>query len=113
MRTIGIAELKAQLSETLARVKAGEEVTVTEHGRPIVRIVPLRVSSPAAATQDLVRTGILRPPEKGLDEAFWKLQRAEARPARDEDEREEAGLDAGEGGADLASPATKGRGGWL
>jgi prevent-host-death family protein len=111
VRTIGIAELKAQLSETLARVKAGEEVTVTEHGRPIVRIVPLRVSSPAAATQDLVRTGILRAPEKGLDEAFWKLQRAEARPARDE--REETALDAAEDGADLAGPATKGRGGWL
>lgn len=81
MKTVGIAELKAQLSETLARVKAGEEVTVTEHGRPIARIVPLRVATPAAATQDLVRSGILRAPEKTLDEGFWKLPRAEARPA--------------------------------
>lgn len=81
MKTVGIAELKAQLSETLARVKAGEEVTVTEHGRPIVRIVPLRVTTPAAATQDLVRSGILRAPEKTLDESFFALPRAEARPA--------------------------------
>lgn len=80
MKTVGIAELKAQLSETLARVKAGEEVTVTEHGRPIVRIVPLKVSTPAAATQDLVRSGILRAPEKTLDEGFFQLPRAEARP---------------------------------
>jgi prevent-host-death family protein len=79
MKTVGIAELKAQLSETLARVKAGEEVTVTEHGRPIVRIVPLRVTTPAAATQDLVRSGILRAPEKTLDEGFFQLPRAEAR----------------------------------
>lgn len=80
MKTMGIAELKAQLSETLARVKAGDEVTVTEHGRPIARIVPLRAGSPVAATQDLVRAGILRAPEKVLDEAFWKLPRPEARP---------------------------------
>ena len=76
MKTMGIAELKAQLSETLARVKAGEEITVTEHGRPIARIVPLQAATPAAATQDLVRSGILRAPEKVLDDAFWKLPRA-------------------------------------
>ena len=76
MKSMGIAELKAQLSETLARVKGGEEVTVTEHGRPIARIIPLRGATPAAATQDLVRSGLLRAPEKVLDEAFWKLPRA-------------------------------------
>lgn len=76
---MGIAELKAQLSETLARVKAGEEITVTEHGRPIARIVPLRAGAPLAATQELVRAGILRAPEKTLDERFWSLPRAVAR----------------------------------
>ena len=104
MRTIGIAELKAQLSETLARVKAGDEVTVTEHGRPIVRIVPLRVAGPAAVTQDLVRSGILKPPEKGLDEAFWKLKRATARPARDGED------DASEDEATPLAAADPGRG---
>lgn len=76
MRSLGIAELKALLSETLARVKAGEEIMVTEHGRPIARIVPLSAASPAAATQDLVRSGLVRAPEKPLDETFWKLPRA-------------------------------------
>jgi prevent-host-death family protein len=79
MRSMGIAELKALLSETLSRVKAGEEVVVTEHGRPIARIMPLSTATPAAATQELVRSGLVRAPEKPLDETFWKLPRAEFR----------------------------------
>jgi prevent-host-death family protein len=79
MRTLGIAELKALLSETLARVKAGEEVLVTEHGRPIARILPLSAAAPAAATQELVRSGQVKAPEKRLDETFWQLPRGEYR----------------------------------
>jgi prevent-host-death family protein len=87
---MGIAELKALLSETLARVKAGDEVTVTEHGRPIARIMPLSRANPLAATQELVRTGLVKPPEKPADEAFWKMfwkmPRAEYVRPRDEEE---------------------------
>ena len=73
---MGIAELKALLSETLARVKAGEEVLITEHSRPIARLVPLSAVTPVAATRDLVRTGLVRAPEKPWDDSFWKLPRA-------------------------------------
>ncbi|HYO16784.1 MAG TPA: type II toxin-antitoxin system prevent-host-death family antitoxin [Thermoanaerobaculia bacterium] len=75
MRSIGIAELKASLSETLARVKGGEEIVVTEHGRPIAKIIPLWAATPAVVTNDLVRSGVLRVPERALDEAFWVLPR--------------------------------------
>jgi prevent-host-death family protein len=91
---MGIAELKALLSETLARVKAGEEVLVTEHGRPIARLLPLSAAAPAAATQELVRAGQVRAPEKPLDASFWKLPRGqyrvppERRPLDDSDEQE-------------------------
>jgi prevent-host-death family protein len=92
---MGIAELKALLSETLVRVKAGEEVQVTEHGRPIARLMPLSGASPAAATQELVRTGLVKPPEKPADEAFWKtfwkLPRVELIRPRDQEEEERAG----------------------
>jgi prevent-host-death family protein len=92
---MGIAELKALLSETLARVKAGEEVQVTEHGRPIARLMPLSGASPAAATQELVRTGLVKPPEKPADEAFWKtfwkLPRVEVVRPRDQEEAESGG----------------------
>jgi prevent-host-death family protein len=93
---MGIAELKALLSETLARVKAGEEVMVTEHGRPIARLLPLSGGNPAVATQELVRTGLVKPPEKPADEefwkTFWKLPRVEyVRPRNEEDAEEDAG----------------------
>lgn len=77
MHTTGITDLKASLSETLARVKAGEEILVTEHGRPIAKIVPLSSAAPEAATDELVRAGVLRAPERGLGvgEDFWRLPR--------------------------------------
>jgi prevent-host-death family protein len=41
MESAGVAQLKARLSEYLSRVKAGEEVLVTDRGRPIARLVPV------------------------------------------------------------------------
>lgn len=37
---VGTRELKNKLSEYLRRVKAGETITVTEHGRAIGQIIP-------------------------------------------------------------------------
>jgi prevent-host-death family protein len=42
MATAGVAQLKASLSRYLARVKAGEELVVTERGRPVAKLVPIR-----------------------------------------------------------------------
>ena len=41
MESAGVADLKARLSEYLARVKSGEEVLVTDRGRPVARLVPV------------------------------------------------------------------------
>jgi prevent-host-death family protein len=38
---IGIRELRDGLSKHLAEVRQGATVTVTDHGRPIARIVPV------------------------------------------------------------------------
>jgi prevent-host-death family protein len=38
--TVGIRELKTNLSKYLRRVKTGETLIITEHGKPIGRIVP-------------------------------------------------------------------------
>lgn len=40
MTEVGIRQLKTHLSRYLRRVKAGETIVVTEHGRPIGRILP-------------------------------------------------------------------------
>ncbi len=41
METMNLAHAKAHLSELLNTVEAGEEVVITRHGRPIVRMVPV------------------------------------------------------------------------
>ena len=41
---VGIRELKASLSSYLRRVKAGATLVVTERGKPVGRIVPVRES---------------------------------------------------------------------
>ena len=39
--TVGAFEAKTHLSELLARAEEGEEVTITKHGRPVARLVPV------------------------------------------------------------------------
>ncbi|TNF72486.1 MAG: type II toxin-antitoxin system prevent-host-death family antitoxin [Acidobacteria bacterium] len=57
MSSIGIAELKARLSEHLRKVRRGESLTVLDRQTPIARIVPhgrgqglLHIRKPAAGT---------------------------------------------------------------
>ena len=57
--TVGVRELKNQLSNFLDRVKAGEEITVTEHGRPIARLTA--VGRDADRIAELIATGIVQP----------------------------------------------------
>lgn len=42
MKRIGIAELKAHLSENLAEVRRGEVIEVVDRKTPVARIVPYR-----------------------------------------------------------------------
>ena len=41
MNSIGVAELKAKLSEYLRAVRKGHEVTITDRDQPIARLVPI------------------------------------------------------------------------
>jgi prevent-host-death family protein len=59
--TASIVQLKARLSEYLSRVKAGNEVVVTERGIPVARIVPLDAADRLKTRrQRLARAGLLR-----------------------------------------------------
>jgi prevent-host-death family protein len=63
MRQAPVSILKAQLSQYLAAVKAGEEVVVTERGRPVARLVPVgEAHAPEGRVAMLVREGRIRPP---------------------------------------------------
>jgi prevent-host-death family protein len=39
-RSVGVRELRDGLSRHLASVREGTEITVTDHGKPVARIVP-------------------------------------------------------------------------
>jgi len=55
---VGVRELRDGLSRHLAQVRSGRTLTVTDHGRPIARIVPVDVPSPL---DRLVAEGRVRP----------------------------------------------------
>ena len=38
----GTADAKARFSELLARVEAGETITIRRHGKPIAKMVPVK-----------------------------------------------------------------------
>ena len=39
---ISVSEAKSQLSELLRRAEAGDEVILTRHGHPAVRLIPVK-----------------------------------------------------------------------
>jgi prevent-host-death family protein len=57
--TVGIRELKAQISKYLRRVKAGQTLVITDHGKPVGRIVPVEETL-EARMQRLVEAGIVK-----------------------------------------------------
>ena len=61
MNTATVTEAKNGLSALLDRVKAGDEVIITEHGRPIARVVPIvRAEDPEGRLARLERAGVIR-----------------------------------------------------
>ena len=40
--TVGAYEAKTHLSKLLEKVEAGEEITITKHGAPVAKLVPVR-----------------------------------------------------------------------
>jgi prevent-host-death family protein len=55
-RQVGLRELKTQLSAVMRRVKAGESILVTEHGRVIGQILPVQPTA-AERLQAMADTG--------------------------------------------------------
>lgn len=69
-----VSKLKASLSEVLRRVKAGEEVLVTERGRVIARLSPPVSSSDLPESlRDLERRGLVRLGTGKLPKDFWRI----------------------------------------
>jgi prevent-host-death family protein len=56
-RSVGLRDLRHHTSEVLARVRHGETIDITEHGRLIARIVPAGERQPTPILARLVETG--------------------------------------------------------
>lgn len=77
MRSAAISRLKASLSEYLDVVRAGEEVLVTDRGKPIARIVPVPGGRGpnAARMKEMAAAGILRLGKGNVSKGFWSIRR--------------------------------------
>lgn len=76
MKRVPIASLKARLSEHLKAVRAGEEIIVTDRGRPVARLTPLAGERREdARLTELIQAGLARPPIAPLSADFWTLPR--------------------------------------
>jgi prevent-host-death family protein len=60
---VGVRELKNGLSRYLAAVRDGQELIVTDHGKPVARIVPVSRSLDRLA--ELIAEGKVKPAHPG------------------------------------------------
>jgi prevent-host-death family protein len=73
MKKASVSQLKSSLSEFLLGVKNGEEVLVTERGRPVARLIPaIGAESGDERKKRLMRAGILRAPSARLPSDLLK-----------------------------------------
>lgn len=60
MSQVGVRELKDRLSNYLKRVQGGEEIVVTERGRSVARIVPVKPVRLKRDLEPMLREGTVR-----------------------------------------------------
>jgi prevent-host-death family protein len=65
METIGIRELRQHASRYVKRAASGETIIVTDHGRPVARLIP---PPDEGGRRALIESGRLRPAEGSIDD---------------------------------------------
>lgn len=76
MKTATVSKLKASLSEYLRQVKAGEEVLVTERGRPIAMLAPaVGLHTLPEYLLEMEKQGLIKVGSGKLPKGFWNLPR--------------------------------------
>lgn len=62
MKSVGLRELKNNLSRYVRHVRAGEALAITDRGEVIAELLPPHCDKdPASVKQDMLRRGELRP----------------------------------------------------
>lgn len=78
---LGLREANQHFSKAIKAVKAGEEVVLTERGKPIAVIRPLnRPEHAEAAVRRLVAAGLLRPATKPGLMPPWRPRKIKGEP---------------------------------
>lgn len=80
MSEVGIRALKQNASKVVARAKAGESITITEHGKPVARLIPIRKSR----MEELIEAGLATPPKGRLSDLPPPPPRREGEPSASE-----------------------------
>lgn len=62
MTEVGIRALKQNSSAVVAAAAAGDEITITDHGRPVAQIIPL----PSTRLASLIASGRARPAKRSI-----------------------------------------------
>ena len=77
MKSVAVAELKANLSKFLGQVKAGEQVLVTDRGIPVAKVVPVdsRKADLSGHLQDLEKAGLAIIGTGKIPKSFWGWRR--------------------------------------
>lgn len=78
MKIAAVSELKARLSEYLNQIKAGNEVLITDRGKPVARLVPIsRAKEVGESLARMEKQGLIKLGSGKLPRDFWTMPRAE------------------------------------
>jgi prevent-host-death family protein len=81
MSEVGIRALKQNASKVVARAKAGESITITEHGKPVARLVPIRKTR----MEELIEAGLAIPPTRDIRDLPPPAPRRDGEPTASEE----------------------------
>ena len=73
-RTVSVDEAQEKLQDLLAQALAGNEVIITEHGKPVARLVPVPVTPPKKERVAGLNRGTIWASEdfdQPLPDEFW------------------------------------------
>jgi prevent-host-death family protein len=77
MEQVGVRELRQNASALLRRVQAGETLEVTDRGRPVARLVPVR---PMSVLDQLIAEGRATPARYSLRESMRRFPPVPPKP---------------------------------
>jgi len=75
MQIVNVTELQTDLITWLERVRAGEEVLVSDLNRPIARLLPVEIGDDIEAEElEMAGAELVRLPTGELPESFWQME---------------------------------------